>query len=172
MSGEIVIALLCLQRSLILDMENNNRKIEITRRGLGDSEKLQQIICQCGLIWPQRTTRTTRNAGRHFFSCPRYKDIDGGCKFFKWETDETCNEHHDGNDNDRLTSSASSQTTWHPELSVELHTIFRMLALCRDDIRTLQRTVFILITSNFLFVVVAIARFVMWSKFRLYAKVV
>ncbi|WVZ05572.1 hypothetical protein V8G54_018918 [Vigna mungo] len=46
-------------------------------------------ICHCGQRFVMRTTNTTKNRGKHFWGCSKYKYgvQDAGCNFFKWCTD-------------------------------------------------------------------------------------
>ncbi|KOM25968.1 hypothetical protein LR48_Vigan211s000300 [Vigna angularis] len=42
-------------------------------------------LCLCGQKTVVRTARTTKNRGKQFWSCPKYKTgHEGGCNFFKW----------------------------------------------------------------------------------------
>ncbi|WVY91953.1 hypothetical protein V8G54_037467 [Vigna mungo] len=46
-------------------------------------------ICHCGQRSVMRTANTTKNRGKHFWGCSKYKNgvQDAGCNFFKWCTD-------------------------------------------------------------------------------------
>ncbi|WVZ25186.1 hypothetical protein V8G54_003730 [Vigna mungo] len=46
------------------------------------------LICHCGEKTVLRTARTTKNRGKQFWGCPRYKlGSENGCNFFRWFSD-------------------------------------------------------------------------------------
>ncbi|XP_014503314.1 uncharacterized protein LOC106763661 [Vigna radiata var. radiata] len=46
------------------------------------------LICHCGENNVLRTARTTKNRGKQFWGCPRYKlGSENGCNFFRWFSD-------------------------------------------------------------------------------------
>ncbi|XP_017407845.1 uncharacterized protein LOC108320814 [Vigna angularis] len=51
--------------------------------------------CYCGDVAVTKVARTTKNAGRNFWGCPRYKggsSIGSSCNFFKWCVEEKVDE--------------------------------------------------------------------------------
>ncbi|XP_014496655.1 uncharacterized protein LOC106758225 [Vigna radiata var. radiata] len=62
----------------------------VSSRGDGGwNRKDAPLICHCGEKIVLRTAKTTKNRGKQFWSCPRYKigSENGGCNFFRWCTD-------------------------------------------------------------------------------------
>ncbi|KOM56413.1 hypothetical protein LR48_Vigan10g230500, partial [Vigna angularis] len=47
------------------------------------------LICHCGEKSVLRTVKTSKNRGKQFWGCPRYKvrSKNGGCNYFKWCSD-------------------------------------------------------------------------------------
>ncbi|WVZ11318.1 hypothetical protein V8G54_015848 [Vigna mungo] len=62
----------------------------ISSRGEGCwNRKEASPICYCGEKSVLRTAKTTKNRGKQFWSCPRYKGggENGGCNYFRWLSD-------------------------------------------------------------------------------------
>ncbi|WVZ19092.1 hypothetical protein V8G54_006414 [Vigna mungo] len=55
----------------------------------GWTRKEASPICQCGEMSVLRTAKTTKNQGKQFWICPRYKGggENAGCNFFRWLSD-------------------------------------------------------------------------------------
>ncbi|WVZ11152.1 hypothetical protein V8G54_015682 [Vigna mungo] len=55
----------------------------------GWTRKEASPICHCGEMSVLRTAKTTKNRGKQFWSCPRYKGggENAGCNFFRWLCD-------------------------------------------------------------------------------------
>ncbi|WVZ12309.1 hypothetical protein V8G54_016839, partial [Vigna mungo] len=53
------------------------------------NRKEASLICYCGDKFVLRTAKTTKNIGKQFWSCPRYKGggENGGCNYFRWLSD-------------------------------------------------------------------------------------
>ncbi|WVY94397.1 hypothetical protein V8G54_033485 [Vigna mungo] len=70
-------------------------------------ERNETPICHCGQRYVMRTANTTKNRGKHFWGCSKYKNgvQDVGCNFFKWCTDV------ESKDNGRYVKSEGNKET-------------------------------------------------------------
>ncbi|XP_014524572.1 uncharacterized protein LOC106780775 [Vigna radiata var. radiata] len=62
----------------------------VSSRGDGGwNRKDASLICHCGKKTVLRTAKTSKNRGKKFWGCPRYKvgSENTGCNYFKWCTD-------------------------------------------------------------------------------------
>ncbi|WVZ03246.1 hypothetical protein V8G54_024052 [Vigna mungo] len=62
----------------------------VSSRGDGGwSRKEASLSCHCGEKCVLRTAKTTKNQGRQFWGCPRYKlgSETVGCNYFRWLAD-------------------------------------------------------------------------------------
>ncbi|WVZ25133.1 hypothetical protein V8G54_003677 [Vigna mungo] len=85
-------ASMSMQHSCSWSTCNDCRKQFCSMSSRGDggwTRKEASPICHCGEMSVLRTAKTTKNRGKQFWSCPRYKGggENAGCNFFRWWSD-------------------------------------------------------------------------------------
>jgi hypothetical protein len=86
--------------------------------------------CFCGLSYPLRTIWNTKNLGRHYIGCPKFRDGSGThCTFFRW-VDDPNNDHTYMMLSELMTNNKLLEDQLRHKEAVESRLYFVLIALC------------------------------------------
>jgi hypothetical protein len=87
-------------------------------------------VCFCGLPCLLRTTWSTKNLGRRYIGCPKFRDGSGThCKFFRW-VDDLDIDHIHAMLFELMTKNKLMEDQLHHKKAVESRLYFLLIALC------------------------------------------